>query len=65
MYAPDGHTVLPLLNITASTFSNAKDIAMTPMQQLSVIMHANADGILHPAIKLIDDKRISYEFIWE
>lgn len=52
-----------IVDIPASSFK--REHAMTPLTQALLIKQAGADGILHPAISVVDKKQTPFTFIWE
>lgn len=38
---------------------------MTPLMQAMLIKQANAEGILHPAVNVVDKSKTPFTFIWE
>ena len=54
---------LPVIDIPREKLR--KDLVLTPLQQLMLINKHNADGILHPHFKVIDDHKTPYKYIWE
>ena len=54
---------LPVVDIPREKLR--REFALTPIQQLVLINQHNADGILHPHFKVIDDYKTPYKYIWE
>ena len=57
------NTRVPILMITRARFS--KDMAMEPAFQEAVIRSHKVDGILHPAIPVVNRSLTPFKYVWE